>query len=97
MRKSIDQPRYIKAETICIGDTLKITYPANGIRDIEKTYVGTVNSRDRIPPLTTLYYTANNQLLLQHIIGVTPDYRITLLNRLNLENTLATLEMENLK
>lgn len=92
-RRTTTQPRYIKAETICIGDTIKVTYPAKGIRDIEKTLTGTVATRDRQPPYTTVYYTGNNQVLLQHVIGYTPNYRITLLNRQDLETTLTTLDI----
>jgi len=86
-RRNTIEPRYIKAETICLGDTIKVTFPPDDDMDMERTYVGTVASRDRIPPFRTVYHTAKNAVLLHHVIGETPKYRITLLDRAELPAT----------
>lgn len=88
-RRSTFEPRYIRPEVICIGDTIKVTYPATDTVDVERSTVGTVHSRDRVPPFQTMYYTANNVLLLHHVLNVKPDYRITLLDRVELDTVAA--------
>lgn len=93
-RRSTPQPRYIKAETVCIGDTIKVTYPATEQNDIARSYIGTVASRNRLPPFVTEYNTAKDQVLFSHVIGEKPTYRITLLDRTELTDTTAQLDLD---
>lgn len=77
---AIDKPKYIKPESICIGDTIIVR---NEMQDSVVSYTGTVNTRHHYSH-TTEYATAQGVVLLAcHADGTTapPNCTITLVNR----------------
>lgn len=72
-----NKARYIKPETICIGDLIKVT---RKFKDAEISEVGRVAYRDHEGRYTD-YLTSEGYLLVQLIAGVTYPRKITLLDR----------------
>jgi hypothetical protein len=80
--------RYIKAETICIGDTVRVSHDE---LDSTVSIVGVVGKRER-RGRETEYFTTGGRLLLTTIYGATARTRtITLLDRV-VTNTQTELE-----
>lgn len=77
MRKLAD-PRFIRPETVEIGDTVRVTYPVNG--GIEVSKVGTVASREDHGNLR-IYLTAEGGHLFDWQPHTTRHVRVTLLAR----------------
>lgn len=78
---ALPQPRNIKPETICIGDTIRVTHTH---KDVTKSVVGTVGNRN-VYGHSTEYATAEGVVLYTHYRYI-PDkgYSIVLLERVAL-------------
>lgn len=73
----INEPRHIKPETICIGDTIRVTHTH---KDVTKTVVGTVAER-HVYNHSTDYVTAAGVTLLNHFRYTPNSHTVTLLDR----------------
>lgn len=69
--------RHIKPETICIGDTIRVTWKH---KDVTKSNVGVVAKRE-VWTHSTTYLTAEGAELLTHFRYTPNNETITLLNR----------------
>lgn len=72
-------PYYIKPETVCIGDTIRVTY--KGLPGgIEESATGIAVSR-QIDRQRTALLTQSGDEILSYVAGSKPPYTVTLLNR----------------
>ena len=74
---STNKARYIKPETICIGDLIKVTRKH---KDVEISEVGRVADRQHAGRFTS-YLTAEGHEIVEAIAGVPYTRKITLLDR----------------
>jgi hypothetical protein len=86
MTRATPPVRYIKPESIQIGDTVKVSKP---FQDAIVSTVGIVAKRDHVGDFTE-YLTAQGVLLLEHNRRMPEKVKVTLLNR-TLDNTPAVL------
>jgi hypothetical protein len=77
MTRWSSKPRYIKPETICIGDTIRVTRKH---KDAEISVVGKVAFR-RVFNHSTEYQTEQEQVLLEHFRYTPQKLTVTLLDR----------------
>lgn len=75
--RNTQKPRYIKPETICIGDLIRVTRKH---KDVEISVVGKVASRQHFPR-STEYQTANGYVLLEQFYSTPEKVTVTLLHR----------------
>lgn len=71
------QPHYIKPETICIGDVIRVT---RKYKDVEISEVGKVASRQHFSH-STEYQTAEGHVLLEQFYSTPQKVTVTLLQR----------------
>lgn len=75
--RNIQKPRYIKPETICIGDLIRVTRKH---KDVEISVVGKVASRQHFPH-STEYQTVEGYVLLEQFYTTPEKVVVTLLQR----------------
>jgi len=83
--------RYIRPETICIGDIIKVSW---NHKDVIKSIQGEVAHREHYTH-STEYSTAEGQVLCTHWRYQKPDFRVTLILRKSDTNP-ALFNMENI-
>lgn len=72
-----ERVRYIKPESICIGDLIKVSWAAYGV---STSRVGVVARRDVLVH-TTEYRSKEDGLLVRHIRYEKPNFVVTLIAR----------------
>lgn len=87
MRKAMHRATYIKPETICIGDTIKVVYSPDELNDTTRSVIGTVAARNQKPPFTTEYLSIKGYPLLVTVQGG-KNPKIVLLHREELKDAL---------